>query len=174
MNWYYASEGQQNGPHSEETIRELAKSGVIGESTLVWRDGMSDWQPASEVMPHLLAPAPAQPPPVAIPAAGIARSTCVECGGSFPASEMITLAGGPVCARCKPLRLQKLREGVAGGPRGAELARLLKVAEAQTRSESMHSGFAASVTYCSLQGAPALLHEREAAQFFHSSVSWVS
>ena len=36
-----------------------------------------------------------------------------------------------VCARCKPLRLQKIQEGVPTGDRTAQLARLLKIAKAQ-------------------------------------------
>ena len=56
---------------------------------------------------------------------------CVECGGVFPASEIISLGGSSICARCKPLRLQKLREGVALGGAREDLLRLLKIAKAQ-------------------------------------------
>jgi hypothetical protein len=44
---------------------------------------------------------------------------------------MISLGGVSVCAQCKPVRLQKMREGVPALHTAAELARLLKIAQAQ-------------------------------------------
>jgi hypothetical protein len=44
---------------------------------------------------------------------------------------MVVIRGAKVCARCKPLRLQKIQEGVPTGDRAAQLARLLKIAKAQ-------------------------------------------
>jgi hypothetical protein len=127
MNWYYVRDGQQDGPHSEEALQELLKTGAVNASTLVWREGMANWQPLSEADPQLLAPGASAPS-----ASGAQASVkCVECGGFFPASEMISLGGASVCARCKPVRLQKMQEGVAGGDKAAELARLLKIAQAQ-------------------------------------------
>jgi uncharacterized RDD family membrane protein YckC len=38
---------------------------------------------------------------------------CGECGVAFPPDEVVPIAGQWVCAGCKPLALQKLREGVA-------------------------------------------------------------
>ena len=127
MNWYYVRDGQQDGPHSDEALRELLKTGAVDASTLVWREGMANWQPLAEAAPQLLGAGASAPSAVA-PQASV---KCVECGGFFPASEMISLGGASVCARCKPVRLQKMQEGVAGGDKAAELTRLLKVAQAQ-------------------------------------------
>lgn len=124
MNWYYVRDGQQDGPHSDEALQQLAGSGRLDAATLVWREGMADWLPISQAAPHLL---PHAPPPTT----GVEEACCAECGSVLPAAEMVTIQGAQVCARCKPLRLQKLREVVAAFGRGGDWARLLRVAKAQ-------------------------------------------
>ncbi len=126
MNWYFAQDGQQNGPYSDETLQELVNSGSVNAATLVWREGMAEWQPLSEAAPQFLS---VMAPPVT--ATAIAGTQCTECGRVFPPSEMVSLGGSSVCAACKPLRLQKLREGVKVGSRSEDLARLLKIAKGQ-------------------------------------------
>ncbi|MFM2241638.1 MAG: hypothetical protein RLZ97_493 [Verrucomicrobiota bacterium] len=62
--WYYSKGGQQLGPVPESELSRLAASGEINPATdLVWREGMADWQPASQALPQL-APAPALPAPL--------------------------------------------------------------------------------------------------------------
>jgi uncharacterized RDD family membrane protein YckC len=51
MNWYYVDAGQQAGPISEAELTTLANSGKIQPNTLVWRDGMANWLPYSQVKP---------------------------------------------------------------------------------------------------------------------------
>lgn len=58
--WYYLIDGEQIGPVPSTDLKELADSGVLHGSDLVWKEGMADWIPASQV-PGLLS---AQPPPV--------------------------------------------------------------------------------------------------------------
>lgn len=44
---------------------------------------------------------------------------CVACSRLFPESELIDLSGRPICAACKPVVLQKIREGIPiGSSRG--------------------------------------------------------
>jgi len=62
-NWYYEQAGQQKGPVSEATLRGLLADEVIPPSTLVWREGMANWQPAAEVLEAPLA-ANIKPPPL--------------------------------------------------------------------------------------------------------------
>ena len=67
--WYYAKDGQQNGPVSTDEILRLVGTGSIGPRDLVWREGMVEWKAAGEV-PELAprppaAPSQASPPPVA-------------------------------------------------------------------------------------------------------------
>nr|MBR9809478.1 DUF4339 domain-containing protein [bacterium] len=48
--WFYAdSNKQQQGPLPFDEIRRLAESGVIQPSTLIWKEGMTDWTAASEI-----------------------------------------------------------------------------------------------------------------------------
>src|SRR4030095_7306833 len=51
--WYYADSGRPVGPVAESEIKELVEAGVINSTTLIWCEGMSNWQPYSEsVMPQ--------------------------------------------------------------------------------------------------------------------------
>ena len=45
MDWYYREGGHRVGPVTDDAMRALIKSGIIGASTLVWREGMVDWTP---------------------------------------------------------------------------------------------------------------------------------
>ena len=100
MDWYYAKDEQQVGPIDQSQFEALVGEGAIGLSTLVWHQDMADWQPYGEVATQ--APAPV--------AAGTA--SCAECGRSFPVDEMVSYSGSHVCAECKPIFFQRVREGV--------------------------------------------------------------
>jgi len=58
--WNYTKMGLQQGPVPEEELRQKIRRGEIGETTLVWREGMADWLPLSQVA-ELQQPAPATP-----------------------------------------------------------------------------------------------------------------
>ena len=45
MSWYYATGGQQVGPITDAELEQLVRAGTITADTLVWREGMTDWQP---------------------------------------------------------------------------------------------------------------------------------
>ncbi|MCU0795074.1 MAG: GYF domain-containing protein [Akkermansiaceae bacterium] len=54
--WYYSKGGQQFGPVPESELLRMASSGEIQPATdLVWREGMNDWQPATQALPSLAA-----------------------------------------------------------------------------------------------------------------------
>ena len=59
--WFYASEGRQQGPHPEIQLRELIARGTITADTLVWTEGMANWQRAGDV-PGLVSAAGSGPP----------------------------------------------------------------------------------------------------------------
>jgi len=61
--WFFASQGQQQGPYPEAQLRELIASGAITAETLVWSEGMSGWQKAGDI-PGLLSGAAGGPPPL--------------------------------------------------------------------------------------------------------------
>lgn len=41
--WYFSSNGQQEGPVSVEELTSMAQSGRVGPATLVWTQGMTQW-----------------------------------------------------------------------------------------------------------------------------------
>jgi len=47
--WFYASQGQQQGPYPEAQLRDLIARGTITPDTLVWSEGMANWQRAGEI-----------------------------------------------------------------------------------------------------------------------------
>jgi len=63
--WFYASNGQQQGPYPEAQLRDLITRGMVGADTLVWTEGMSGWQRAGEI-PGLV-PGGSAPPPLSHP-----------------------------------------------------------------------------------------------------------
>jgi uncharacterized RDD family membrane protein YckC len=110
MNWYYADQGQQRGPVEEPALDELVRAGVVRDDTLVWHEGMQTWEKHSSV--RGFAPAPAFPsPPVLHPTGDAEVRYCGECGRPFSANELVAIGPVSVCATCKPIYLQKMREG---------------------------------------------------------------
>ncbi len=110
MDWYYAESGRQIGPIQQESFEALVRSGVVRPDTLVWQQGMQNWQPYGTV-------APPQPQPVAVATAVADSSTrfCTECGRPFRQSELIPFGNSFVCVACKEVFAHKLREGVNVG-----------------------------------------------------------
>ncbi len=47
--WFFASQGQQQGPFPEAQFREFIARGMVGADTLVWTDGMAGWQKVREI-----------------------------------------------------------------------------------------------------------------------------
>ena len=60
--WFYADRGQQQGPFPEAQLRSLIANGTVRADTLIWTEGMANWQRAGEI-PGLMSRA-AGPPPV--------------------------------------------------------------------------------------------------------------
>lgn len=50
VEWYYGTQGEQQGPVDDQTIRHLIASGQITDTTLVWREGMVNWSPKAEIL----------------------------------------------------------------------------------------------------------------------------
>ncbi len=59
--WYYAKNGQQLGPVNRDTLQDLATSGQLAPSDLVWTEGMPAWVPARST-PGLFPAAPTPGP----------------------------------------------------------------------------------------------------------------
>jgi uncharacterized RDD family membrane protein YckC len=86
MNWYYADNGQQKGPINELDLATLARNGSIKPDTLVWREGLTEWQQLSLARPDL---------------ANVEGSPSI--GGVYVAEQQ------------KDLIVQQMREGVVPG-----------------------------------------------------------
>jgi hypothetical protein len=79
--WFLARDGQQHGPISAAEMSKIIELGYLMANDLVWRQGFSDWQPASSVFPPKAAseappavpPAPSAAPPVTASPAAAAR-----------------------------------------------------------------------------------------------------
>lgn len=110
MTWYYADNGRQVGPVEESALDDLVKSGVVRDDTLVWREGLPNWQPHAAVRGVRVEP---QPIPAVIPVAA-GTGFCSECGRPFPTDQLLNLGTASVCAQCKPIYLQRVREGGQG------------------------------------------------------------
>jgi hypothetical protein len=51
--WFFAANGQQQGPYPEAQFLEFVARGTVRADTLVWSEGMAGWQKAGEI-PGLL------------------------------------------------------------------------------------------------------------------------
>ncbi|HKQ38291.1 MAG TPA: RDD family protein [Verrucomicrobiae bacterium] len=69
MNWFYVDAGQQAGPVPDEQLDELVRSGKVRRDTLVWREGLANWQPYAQARPDGLQAPGAPPPPPPMPGA---------------------------------------------------------------------------------------------------------
>lgn len=127
--WYYVENNQQTGPLGEAEFLQLVSQGRIQAATLVWNETMPSWQPYAQVraasvqrQAEALAtgatPATLQDAPTPLragpgtDAAGTPVIYCAECRRSFAPAEVVPINGQWICATCKPIVLQKLREGV--------------------------------------------------------------
>lgn len=46
--WYFVRDGARVGPRARDEVEALFSTGVLPPHTLVWRQGMENWQPAAE------------------------------------------------------------------------------------------------------------------------------
>ena len=123
MNWYYASQGRRVGPVDDTEFEALVETGAITQDTLVWNETLSKWTPygaldqgatpsharAPKAEPRQESNTP-QPEQRNVSFTGN-NATCNECGKRFAQDDMIRYQNVWVCANCKPIFLQKLKEG---------------------------------------------------------------
>jgi len=107
MPYYMVKDGQRVGPMSDEEFQNKVLSGEIGPGTLIWQPGMADWIRYDQ---HAGVP---QEPPSQSPVTMISgpAGVCAECGNTFSQEDLVSIAGANLCAGCKPLYLQRMREG---------------------------------------------------------------
>lgn len=120
--WYYALKGKKLGPISAEDLENLALSGDLQPETLVWSEGMAEWQRHDAVFPDLWktldragslggpsgVPATARIPPVH---PGL---QCARCRRPLPVDDLVPIASQRICLQCKSVVLQGLQEKPEG------------------------------------------------------------
>lgn len=65
--WWYVSEGERKGPVSDDEIERLLIEGRIALTSLVWKTGMTQWQPAGSVLASKFASLPPEIPSEEVP-----------------------------------------------------------------------------------------------------------
>ncbi len=67
--WYYTEQGQRLGPVSSTQLKQLAASGRLQPSDMLWKEGMAQWAAASQVNGLFSAATKAAtvPPPIPVP-----------------------------------------------------------------------------------------------------------
>jgi uncharacterized RDD family membrane protein YckC len=111
--WYYALDGKQAGPVSEQELAALVQARQLTLDSLVWREGMANWQPLREMQGTIPGLAALVPPSAAPLQPAGDQVVCAECRQIVPKGDAIQYSGSYICAACKPAFFQKVREGVA-------------------------------------------------------------
>lgn len=93
--WFYAQDGQQQGPLSEEALIRMFKSGQLKLDVLVWHQGLGEWRSAKEV--GGLVPAAVMPPP--IPESYVAEEK------AYPPPSIDAMGSESLSANAPPQRL---------------------------------------------------------------------
>jgi hypothetical protein len=97
MNLYYEVGDQQVGPIGKSELQSLVKAKKLNAKTMVWQERNRQGKGVQKN-------SPADP---------VSRSVCSECGQAFAEEDMIRFQDSWVCAGCKPVFIQKVKEGVS-------------------------------------------------------------
>ncbi len=108
MDLYYADGDRQVGPIDKAELQSLIKAKKIDSKTLVWQPGMTEWQALGHFVRSKTQGATAS----GQPAPPVQQLLCSECGQAFAQDDMIRFSDVWVCAGCKPIIVQKIKEGV--------------------------------------------------------------
>ena len=106
MDWYYVRGEERVGPLNEADFESLVASGEISKDTLVWHEGMGEWQEYSR-----LHGAKGSSDVAEVQAFVSGSEVCVECGNLYSPNDMVRYGESFVCAECKPVFFQRLQEG---------------------------------------------------------------
>jgi uncharacterized RDD family membrane protein YckC len=108
MSLYYAEGDKQIGPIGKTELQALVKAKKVTAKTLVWQEGMESWQELG-----LFVRSRSGKGAQTGPAGGLVRkAACSECGQAFAEDDMIRFQQSWVCAGCKPVFIQKIKEGL--------------------------------------------------------------
>ena len=105
MQWYYADNQQSIGPVEDEAFKTLVQDGKIKMDTLVWHEGMPQWDKYGTVVPNAALTTQVRS------AVNLGTANCAQCGQSCRINQMVEFQGTRICADCKPKFFQRVQEG---------------------------------------------------------------
>jgi uncharacterized RDD family membrane protein YckC len=136
IDWYYKEGDNKIGPITDEQIKELAGQGKISAETLVWNEFIGSWRTYGSVSGASAETSSVETAnsvaPIASAGASFGQtadthqsdtwssaesyappkeSYCSQCFKKFPDEDLINYGDMKICAECKALFFQKLREG---------------------------------------------------------------
>ena len=109
MNLYYEVGDQQVGPIDKTELQSLVKAKKLNAKTMVWQEGMESWEELGVFVRNRQGKDAQENSP----AGSVSKSVCSECGQAFAEEDMIRFQDSWVCAGCKPVFIQKVKEGVS-------------------------------------------------------------
>lgn len=107
MQWYYVANGQRQGPIAQDEFERLVANRSIANETLVWREGMPEWQPYGSVAPVAVAA------DAGTSADADETQVCAVSGKRRPVREMIQYDGKWISAEHRDEYFQRMREGLS-------------------------------------------------------------
>lgn len=126
MTWYYKDGDQEIGPVNKAQLQDLIKTKRITGNTLLRSTESDEWRPLTEMVRPKAQSGTGQPTPsanraptgapaqqpVTVVGPATPSAVCSQCGRSFPQDQVVTFDDQVICAACKPMFVQRLREGV--------------------------------------------------------------
>ena len=109
MNLYYEVGDQQVGPIGKSELQSLVKAKKLNAKTMVWQEGMKSWEELGVFIRNRESKGSQNSSPAGV----VPSSVCVECAQAFAQEDMIRFQDSWVCAGCKPIFIQKVKEGVS-------------------------------------------------------------
>ncbi len=109
MNLYYEVGDQQVGPIGKSELQSLVKAKKLNAKTMVWQEGMESWEELGVFVRNREGKSGQKNSQ----AVSVPKSVCAECGQAFAVDDMIRFQDSWVCAGCKPVFIQKVKEGVS-------------------------------------------------------------
>ena len=116
--WFYTQQGQQQGPVSAGQLKQLAISGRLLPTDLVWKEGMANWVPASStrgLFPQSPASGAAAPASARAARSGSGPTSARKpvTGAAPPSGRTAAPGSGPISARSRsgPIHVTPIDEG---------------------------------------------------------------
>ena len=104
MSWHYAIDDDKRGPVSADEIARLNLEGTISGDTLLWKEGMEDWQPYRNVANEIHAFA------TGVAEENLDTAVCAYSGKILPRPEMVPYGDVFIAPEHKDAFVQQLME----------------------------------------------------------------